>query len=526
MNVIHQIYESRGLSVPLLKNLKHPTAWPFVEESARKIVRAIKNSKTLLVWGDYDVDGTTGVALSVMFLREAARKVHSKSRIDWHVPCRFAEGYGLNKEFVAKYARNYDLMITVDCGSNNPAEIALARASGMDVVVTDHHLPAPGGEGCNPALLPDRKGMALCGAGMAWMLMAQVNAVLGRPVDMKRFLPLVAMASVADMVELTGQNRILTAHGLAMMQHDTFPGLDALKGVAGIHDAVTTESVSFGLAPRINAVGRLAHARMTVELFLTQNPEEAARYARRADALNLERKKIEDRMVSDAIFQAEQLLEKYPDSLVVHGRYWAPGVAGIVASRLVERFHVPALVACESGLVKGSARSLASVNVYAAMSQCSVFERFGGHAMAAGFALQEQNLDRLRQEFNAAVNAVYSPVETVEYDAFFEPVFVDRDFVENLKILEPCGAGNPAPVFQSNPLTVAGVEDRSGMVVMDLLDDSQGVMFRGRAWRPQHVPELGNIVEVYYTPKTVFGDIELDIRNWKSRMPKHHRHAT
>jgi single-stranded-DNA-specific exonuclease len=453
------ILVSRGVDTPdrallfLRGDLSHLHD-PFLMRDMDRAVSAIRAAlcaqEKIAVFGDYDVDGTCAAALMTMGLEALG------GRVTCYIPDRLGEGYGLNAQAVRDLAeRGVRLLVTVDCGVTAVEEVALARELGMAVVVTDHHqcpdrLPA-----CEALLNPHREGERypdsdLCGCGVA----AKLLQALGGVEAVKPYLDLVALATIADLVPLTGENRILTRAGLEKLNEDPLVGLAALKQVAGYGGKrVEAGQVAFSLAPRINAGGRMGDAARAVRLYRAASLEEALPIAEDLDRENARRQRQEAEMVEQAaaaIEAGDALLEHRV--LIASGEGWNRGVVGIVASRLVERYHRPALVfAREGDTLNGSGRSIPGVNLYEMLSACQLdLDRFGGHAMAAGLALK---VDRLA-DFQAALDAhcrerypaeVFAP--KASYDAVLPLSEATPLLVEQLSQLSPTGMGNPQPVF-------------------------------------------------------------------------------
>src|SRR5262245_4465866 len=363
---------------------EQPLADPFLLENmtvaVERVHEAIAAGKRICVHGDYDVDGICATALAVLALRELGADV------EWHLPSRFDEGYGVSGNTLERLAgEGCRLVLTVDCGITAVDEVRRAHELGLDVVVTDHHRAGD--------QLPDCPVVAtkeLCGTGVVFKL---GQALLGPESDvLRRHLDLVALATIADVVPLVGQNRTLTIAGLRTLARTQKPGLQALMKVAGVDPAtVDAGNVGFRLAPRINAAGRLGHPRAALELLLTTDADDARDLANRLEELNRDRQAVEDRILRAAIAEVEGWPEakRRRRAYVVWGDDWHEGVIGIVASRLVERYNRPVvLLAGGEGLWKGSGRSIASFDLHGALRECAQFlERFGGHRAAARLSI-------------------------------------------------------------------------------------------------------------------------------------------
>lgn len=500
---------------PRLRHLSRPELWPGMREGACLLASGILSGKKFAVWGDYDVDGVTATALVCQVLS------HYNIPVTWHLPQRQSEGYGLNIPELERLAEEgIQLLLTVDCGISDRAAVAHARELGMDVVISDHHLPpddlpdAP--VLCNPQL-GDCPSKSLAGVGVAFFLMAELNNLLAdaleRPrFDMKKVLDLVALGTLADMVPLEGQNRILVKKGLESIAQATRPGISELKVVSKYPPLAELGAgqVVFHLAPRINAAGRMAGAQEALELCCATDTSEAADRARRLDALNSERRNEEERILEEALAQAE--LQVKNAGLVVAGDSWNPGVIGIVASRIVEAHYRPTLVLCRDGdAYKGSGRSIHEFDLYAGLTECAdILDSFGGHRMAAGLRVRPERLEEFRQRFNEAVlsqlgEELPSPSLILDGELDFAAAS-DPIFLKELELMEPFGIGNPEPVFSSPPLLIRRRSlfgPQKNHVKLELYDESCGKTLYAKAWRQaDNLPSSleGQRVRLAYSP--------------------------
>jgi single-stranded-DNA-specific exonuclease len=441
---------------------EQPLPDPFLLENmsvaVERIQAAIAAGKRICVHGDYDVDGICATVVAVLVLRELGADV------EWHLPSRFDEGYGVSGNTLERLAEEgCGLVLTVDCGITAVDEVRRARELGLDVVVTDHH--RPGDE------LPDCPVVAtkeLCGTGVAFKL---GQALLGPDSDvLRRHLDLVALATIADVVPLLGENRTLTIAGLRTLARTQKPGLQALMKVAHVDPAaVDTGQVGFRLAPRINAAGRLGHPRAALELLLTEDADEARRLADKLEELNRDRQAVEDTILRAAIAQVEEWPEskRRRKAYVVWGEDWHEGVIGIVASRLVERYHRPVvLLAGGDGSWKGSGRSIASFDLHGALRECAQFlQRFGGHRAAAGLSILPEFVEPFADAFAVQAEGLLTHedlVPTTVVDAVLpRGAKLTLDLCEELRRLAPFGLGNPevtllAPGCELGELTTVG----------------------------------------------------------------------
>jgi single-stranded-DNA-specific exonuclease len=416
-----------------------------MEEACAAIRGAIAAGRRICVHGDYDVDGICATALAVLVLRDLGAEV------EWHLPSRFEEGYGVSRETLARFAREgCGLLLTVDCGITAVAEVAEAKAAGLAVVVTDHHrageaLPACPVVATRPSEYPFPD---LCGTGVVYKL-AQA---LGAAETVEKHLDLVALATVADVVPLVDENRALVVDGLRRLARTNKPGLRALMRAAHVDPAaVDAGAIAFRLAPRINAAGRLGHPRAALDLLLTEDTAEAERLAGDLETLNRERQMVEDRILREAIEQIEGWPEakRRARGYVLAGAEWHRGVIGIVASRLVERFHRPVvLIAGAEDEWTGSGRSIPAFDLHDALAACSgVLTRFGGHRAAAGLSVAPENVDEFARLFARHADGVLEEGDlepSIRIDAVVDGRELTLAFCEELERMAPFGLGNPA----------------------------------------------------------------------------------
>jgi single-stranded-DNA-specific exonuclease len=424
--------------------------------AVERIRAAVRNGERICVHGDYDVDGISATVVAVLTLRELG------AQVEWRLPSRFEEGYGLAVETIEQLAADgVDLVLTVDCGITAVDEVARARALGLDVIVTDHHRPAEALPDCTiVATRPSGYGCAdLCGTGVAHTL---ARALLGddHPA-VARSLDLVALATIADVVPLVDENRALAAAGLRALARTSRPGLQALMRSARVDPAtVDSTAVAFRLAPRINAAGRLGRPDLALELLLTTDRDEADRLAAQLEELNRDRQGVEEKILREAM----ALVEAWPEARRARRGYvlwhedWHEGVIGIVASRLVERFHRPVvLVAPSAHGWKGSGRSIVEFDLHAGLAACAAhLEGFGGHRAAAGLTISADRLDTFAEAFAAEADTRLAGVDLrplTVVDAIVPAGSLSLELAQELDRLAPFGLGNPEPT-----LLVASVE--------------------------------------------------------------------
>jgi single-stranded-DNA-specific exonuclease len=456
---------------PSLEDLHDPAALAGMDLALDRLRRAIRGGEKILIYGDYDVDGTT----SVVILKRAIELAGGTP--EFHVPNRLKDGYGMRAEVVEEAAaKGVSLIISVDTGIRAAAVVRRAAELGIDVIITDHHLPEAELPPALAVLNPNRPDCAypeknLCGVGVAFKL---VQGLLGGldwpPAKLRRvlesFLKLVAIGTVADVVPLTGENRIIVKHGLAGLRDVRNPGLRALLDVAGFTGASipTAGQIAFRIAPRMNAAGRMATANDVIELFLTEDPDRARTLAEQLDALNAERQKAEAEILAAILDECSlKPVEDQHAALVFAGEGWHRGVLGIVASRIVERFHRPVFVlsqSAEEGLAQGSGRSIHGFHLLEALEAMpELFLKFGGHMYAAGLTMGSGSLEEFRGRFQQFAAARLTPADFVarlEIDASISLDEISEQSVSEIAALGPFGCGNPLPVFAALDVEVAG----------------------------------------------------------------------
>jgi len=449
-----QVLVRRGLAEPVCARAflageeEHPPeAFSGIGEAVEAILRHLSSGARITIHGDYDVDGVCSTAVLVRTLRELG------GNVDFYLPDRASDGYGLNATTVQRLAaRGTRLLVTVDCAVTAVDEVAAASALGMEVVVTDHHAPRadgtlPRAPIVHPALCgyPCRD---LCATAVAYKLAQALWAAVGRDArECQQDLDLVALATIADVVPLVGENRALVRRGLRALARTTKPGLRALMAVAGVDPAKANErSVAFALAPRLNAAGRLYRADAGLELILTADPARAAQIARELDAANRERREVEMRIRFAAEAQMAALGER--PAYVLAGEGWHPGVIGIVASRLVERSHRPVvLIALDGDTGKGSGRSIDAFDLLGGLTACGAhLLRYGGHSAAAGLEIERARVADFAAALSAHAARVLPPDDLVaveRVDAVVGGEELGMALAEELQTLAPFGRGNP-----------------------------------------------------------------------------------
>jgi single-stranded-DNA-specific exonuclease len=456
---------------PRLSDLADPGALPGMDRAVARIAEAIGRQEGIAIYGDYDVDGVSSTALLMMVLNRLG------ARVTPYLPNRIEEGYGLSVEALARCVESChpNLLITVDCGTGAQAAVERAGEMGLDVIVTDHHelagtLAKPIAL-VNPKLGTDLDTRMLAGVGVAFKV-CHALVKYGREqgltgadeIDLREYLDLVALGTIADVVPLLGENRILSSHGLACLNQRARIGLKALADVAGVDGELGTYHVGYVLGPRMNAVGRLGAAETALELLLTEHAARARSLAATLDAANRERKRIESDILQEAIRRIDAVFDPLRHfGIVVGEEGWHVGVIGIVASRLSARYDRPAVVVAfeADGTGRGSCRSVEGLDLMASLKTCEAhLTSYGGHEMAAGLALTRTQFEAFGAAFDAACAAELRGREdsgAQHLDAWLTMADVlDEDFMEALERLRPFGEGNPEPIWGLHGVRVTG----------------------------------------------------------------------
>jgi single-stranded-DNA-specific exonuclease len=500
------------LSSSLRTDLPSPFEMADMEPAVRRLIEALRNKEQIGIWGDYDVDGTTGTSVLVSFLREIG------AQPIYHVPHRIDEGYGLNIQGLRQLReRGVDLVVTVDCGISNAQEVAAARTMGLDVVVVDHHQPPAELPPAVAVINPHRKDCSfpdkgLCAAGLAFYLVIGLRAKLRErgwfvgvtEPDIRRYLDIVTLGTIADMVPLKGVNRTLIRRGLAELATSTRPGVVALKQVAGIAAGeVSAGQVGFRLGPRINAAGRVDYGIKVVELLTTDSNEIALRIATELDTHNSERRAIEAAVLERALAQASSMVSGgLCHSMVLAGEGWHPGVLGIVASRIVEKYHRPTVVIGFNGSEgKGSARSIRGFHMVDGFRRCAEhLTKFGGHEYAGGLSIQSANLEYFAEAFEIVARQALTDEDLLpmlEVDAPLRFADIGFPLVRELDVLKPFGVGNPEPLFATSQVEVCERKVFSAGIRYRLRENSRvigGVIFGVDDDYPGRVGEMVDVV--------------------------------
>lgn len=462
--------EARAFFRPSLDDLHDPFLMHDMEKAVERVLRALATKEKVLVYGDYDVDGTNGTALLWTFLRSAG------ANVEYYIPDRVKEGYGISSAGIV-YAsqRGVTLIVAVDCGITALNQVEEARALGIDAVICDHHEPGEAIPNAYAVLNPHKHNCSypfkeLCGAGVAFKLVQALltrdeilRELSGDPREILRsYLDYVALATAADIVPVQGENRILLKFGLEVLNTNPRPGIRALAEIAGLKiGTINTSKIVFILAPRINAVGRVGDAMRAVRLLTSAVYEEALRMAWVCEEENKTRRKLDE----DTLTQAKEIIEKYFEAddepaIILHNDGWHPGVLGIVASRLTERYHRPAIILTTiEGIAKGSARSIAGFDVYAVLKECERhLLQYGGHKYAAGLTVELSKINEFREAFlSVARKQMTDEMRTpsISIDAEVGLKELTPKFVRVLHQFEPFGPQNPRPIFMVRSAEIA-----------------------------------------------------------------------
>jgi single-stranded-DNA-specific exonuclease len=498
---------------PSLQQLADPLAAGRMGAAVARLEHALENQESVLIFGDYDVDGVTSTVLLTHFLRRFGLNPR------FVVPHRIDEGYGLSVDSLERALSDGkpQLLIAVDCGTGSAVEVAWLREQGIDVLILDHHaskeaLPAD----CilvNPHVNDpdDVPWMDLCAVGLVFKfchaflkVMRRKGDPLAEKTDLREYLDLVALGTVADLVPLTGENRILVRHGLRHLRFCRRPGICALMEVVGLTlgDALTPIDIGFRIGPRINASGRLDDATLPIQLLLGEDWQSCKAAARALDDFNRERQEIERTITEEA---EALVIATYGDDLglIVHADSWHAGVVGIVASRLSRKFNRPALVLGSEadGQCKGSGRSVEGVNLVEILSECSAhISQWGGHPMAVGLTTSKDQLEQLRAAFNATLVRQFPdglPGPALRIDTFIATADLTEGLLDELDRLAPFGQGNPEPVFGLAGVTLAGIGQLGkSHCRFQLLRDNGRAPLEGVAWNPDNWPPAGQPLDI------------------------------
>ena len=512
---------------PSFSDVHDPFLMRDMEKAVDRVLGAVDRGELITLWGDYDVDGVTATAL----LHRTLSKLGARLRI--HIPHRKKEGYGLSEGGIVQTSEEgSSLIVTTDCGVTSTKAAELAAHYGVDLIVTDHHLSSTSLPNAVAILDPKIEGenypfRDLAGVGIAFKLAHALCVKKTLPVEwLKDQLDLVALGTIADLVPLVGENRVFSRIGLKKLNRTKNVGLKALIEVSGLSDKlISTYAVLFQLGPRLNAAGRMAEGRSAVEMLISEDETEAAEFSRRLDGFNMERRAVEDSILSDAVWMVEEAgLGKEP-ILVLAKDGWHPGVIGICASRIVEKYWRPAvLVALDGEEGKGSARSIPSFHIYDALSQCGDYLiDFGGHACAAGLRIERGNVDRFRERMKEVASATlteedYIRKTIVDLELSFSEI--DERFSKLLRLFAPFGPCNPVPLFLTRNIEAVGTPKIVGgnHLKVALRHDGKvlsAIGFSQGEFLPQIEIALPNLAIVYSVGEDEFAGVRRLVLNVK-----------
>ncbi|HEX3818171.1 MAG TPA: single-stranded-DNA-specific exonuclease RecJ, partial [Chthoniobacterales bacterium] len=506
---------------PRLSRLRDPFLLPQMQLAVTRILAALTNKERIVLYGDYDIDGVTSLAL----LHEMLCAYGANPAL--FLPLRMEEGYGLSPEGIERCWQEHqpELLIAVDCGTSSAAEIAELVRRGVDVIVLDHHEPKATRPDCialvNPKTAAPNEFTSLCSVGIVFKLChALLKTAPLEGFDLRRRLDLVALGTVADIVPLEGENRILVYHGTREIAQRRLLGLGKLMDVAAVRPPIISEHIGFRLGPRLNAAGRLTSAEKALRLLLTNDAGEGSALAAELDAQNRERQSLERSifLAAEEMMAAQNSPSQF--AIVLGDRGWHPGVLGIVAARIARKYHRPTLIVGfdDRGLGKGSGRSIAGFSLVAALNRCgSLLEKFGGHEMAAGLTIQENNFATFASAFNAACEELFSgnaPEPELRLDHELTLAELNWDLLRWHELLQPFGNGNPQPLFfarKVEPIVAPQVlKEKHLLLRLRQNGRHQRAIFFGGAEQP--LPEPPWDIAFRISPDEYEGEIRLQMQ--------------
>ncbi len=492
---VTSVKEAEQFFSPSLRDLHDPFLMPQMDLAVARLNRAMGSKQRIMVYGDYDVDGTTAVSLVYKYLR------NYYSNIDYYIPTRYDEGYGISRRVIDEFhQQGVKLVIILDCGIKAIEEIRYAASLGIDFIICDHHVPDDELPPATAILNPKLEGSTypyqhLSGCGVGYKFMQGFSMSNGiNPIDLESMLDLVAVSIAADIVPMTGENRILTYHGLRRINSNPNMGLRAILRISGLSGReITISDVIFKIGPRINASGRMQSGREAVDLLVARDAADALEKAKAIDQYNKDRKELDKRITEEAnaILSLRDEIHSDKKSIVIYNKEWHRGIIGIVASRLTELYYKPAVVLTHSnGLATGSSRSVQGFDIYKAVDASrDILENFGGHTYAVGLSLKEENIPEFTRRFEEYVaNNITTTQLTPQLDIDTYITFADITprLLSLLKRFNPFGPGNQKPVFCTRNVTDFGTSKLVGKqlehIKLELVDDTSGKVFNGIAF--------------------------------------------
>ena len=450
---------------PKRSDFYDPFGMPDMEKAVERILKAIKDKEQIIIYGDYDVDGITSVTVLKSFLEERGIQVNV------YIPNRLEEGYGLNKPAIDEIAKNnYNLMITVDCGISGIEEIEYANSLGLETIVTDHH--EVGDKLPNALAVVDAKRKDnrypcrdLAGVGVVFKLIQAIGIKLGlEEKEYLKYLDIVCVGTISDIVPLTDENRVIVKLGLKLVEQTKNLGLKEILQSCG-YSKINSTTISFGVAPRINACGRMGHQEEALNLLLSKEENEVKKLTQKINEYNKTRQEIEKNIYNEAVEQIEKEGLDTKNTIVVSGKGWHHGVIGIVSSKITELYFKPSILLCEEdGECKGSGRSIPGFDLHEALMECNdTIDKFGGHAMAVGINIKKEKVEEFKEEFEkiAKEKEVDKIIPILNLDAEIKLDDVNKEMVDSLKELEPFGEANKMPIFAFRNLKIDSIRSLS-----------------------------------------------------------------
>lgn len=512
---VTSVKEAEQFFSPSLRDLHDPFLMPQMDLAVARLNRAMGSKQRIMVYGDYDVDGTTAVSLVYKYL------LNYYSNIDYYIPTRYDEGYGISRRVIDEFhQQGVKLVIILDCGIKAIEEIKYAASLGIDFIICDHHVPDDELPPAVAILNPKHEGSTypyphLSGCGVGYKFMQGFSMSNGiNPIDLEGMLDLVAVSIAADIVPMTGENRILTYHGLRRINSNPNMGLRAILRISGLTGReITISDVIFKIGPRINASGRMQSGREAVDLLVARDAAEALEKAKAIDQYNKDRKELDKRITEEAntILSSRDELHSDKKSIVIYNKEWHRGIIGIVASRLTEVYYKPAVVLTHSnGLATGSSRSVQGFDIYKAVDAArDLLENFGGHTYAVGLSLKEENIPEFTRRFEEYVAKNITTTQLtpqLDIDTFITFADITPRLLSLLKRFNPFGPGNQKPVFCTRRVTDFGTSKLVGKqlehIKLELVDDTSGKVFNGIAFNlAEHFDHIhaGKPFDICYT---------------------------
>jgi len=513
---ITNFHEAKLYFRPSLDSLYDPFLMDGMQAASNRIIKAITNNQKICVYGDYDVDGTCSASLMYLFLKELGADVQT------YIPNRLSEGYGISIQSIDYLKeQGVNLIISVDCGITAVEEVEYAKSLNIDTIICDHHQPKDKLPDAFAILDPLKPGdqypfKHLSGAGVAFKLATAIGYKIGKKDMALKYLDLVALAGAADIVPLIDENRILVKEGLQIINNNPRPGIAALIKCSRIEPGnLTAGQIVFTIAPRINAVGRLGDANRAVELFTTDDPVKAMELAQILEDENQKRRSIDEATFSHAVNLVESSIDLNNEyGIVLHDNDWHPGVIGIVASRLVEKFHRPTIMLTTvDGIAKGSARSIPGFNIYEALQSCEdLLLQFGGHEAAAGLAVELDKIEMFRKRFNEILRQCINEEDIspeILIDAKISFSEISPKFIRILDQFAPFGPGNMRPIFLSekvsltNPPRIVGNNHLVTTFKQNGNDKVFDAIGFNLGYYADHIDKDKDLVDIVYTIETV-----------------------